>query len=282
MRVADLPAVAKAAGVQLPSLLSLQIGMSVSGHDLAQGTGFMVVDQGLPYLMTNRHNLTGRNNETGAPLSPTAATPDTVHVMHNLPATVAGEREYQFEWESRAEPLYDPEGKPLWFEHPTHGPVVDVVALRLHDVEGVILAAYPVHRSPHPIGVGVSQELSIVGFPFGVSTGGSMAVWIRGAIASEPIADWAGLPRFLVDARTRPGQSGSPVVLHSASGVTNDGRGITLGTGPSTQLVGVYSGRINAQSDLGIVWKAHVIGQILAQVGPPKDTSPLMELPGPN
>jgi hypothetical protein len=34
--------------------------------------------------------------------------------------------------------------------------------------------------------------------------------------------------------------------------------------GAVTKFLGVYSGRINAESDLGIVWKAQVVADLLA------------------
>lgn len=103
----------------------------------------------------------------------------------------------------------DDTGHHRWYEHPSLGGQVDVVVLPLCRVpaDGLILT-YTSNEFSQPIGVGPSQELSIVGFPFGESSGRNVAVWVRGAIASEPVIDHGGLPRFLIDARTRPGQSG--------------------------------------------------------------------------
>jgi hypothetical protein len=38
---------------------------------------------------------------------------------------------------------------------------------------------------------------------------------------------------------------------------------ISMTTGMTTHLLGVYSGRINKESDIGIVWKSEVILDIL-------------------
>jgi hypothetical protein len=43
-----------------------------------------------------------------------------------------------------------------------------------------------------------------------------------------------------------------------------DGSVSMFAGGELVRLVGVYSGRINAQSDLGFVWKAPVIRAIIA------------------
>lgn len=38
---------------------------------------------------------------------------------------------------------------------------------------------------------------------------------------------------------------------------------ITGGTGSHTRFLGIYSGRINSESDIGIVWKASAIADLL-------------------
>jgi hypothetical protein len=76
--------------------------------------------------------------------------------------------------------------------------------------------------------------------------------------------DWNDLPVFLIDSRTRPGQSGSPVIQYSKGGAVPLADGSTgVFAGPVERLVGVYSGRINDQSDLGFAWKRTVVSDIL-------------------
>ena len=73
------------------------------------------------------------------------------------------------------------------------------------------------------------------------------------------------LPLFLVDSRTRPGQSGSPVIIYASGGMVamENGDSAVFG-GPVERLLGVYSGRVNDQSDLGFVWKVQVVIDIIA------------------
>ncbi|ALN80403.1 hypothetical protein LA76x_2270 [Lysobacter antibioticus] len=35
---------------------------------------------------------------------------------------------------------------------------------------------------------------------------------------------------------------------------------------PATRFLGVYSGRINAQSDLGFVWKASAVAELISTI----------------
>ena len=102
--------------------------------------------------------------------------------------------------------------------------------------------------------------LSVVGFPFGERNGGSFAVWATGFVATEPDIDHGGKPVFLIDCRSRHGQSGSPVILHHGYHAKAAN---SIGFQVSSELLGIYSGRINEQSDIGIVWKSSVIVELL-------------------
>jgi hypothetical protein len=42
-----------------------------------------------------------------------------------------------------------------------------------------------------------------------------------------------------------------------------EGGGTVLRTGQQERFVGVYSGRINSESDLGIVWKKRALMEII-------------------
>jgi hypothetical protein len=171
-------------------------------------------------------------------------------------------------WVPKVEPLYGRRGDPLWREHPTHGRNVDVVALELTQLEGVEIYAHDPWAAGPGVAMGVTSGLSIVGFPFGITGGGGLGVWVQGTIATEPTLDFEDLPRFLVDSRTRPGQSGAPVLAYYAGGSVPMQDGSTaIFTGPVEQFVGVYSGRISDQSDLGFVWKAAVVSEIVEQGG---------------
>src|SRR4051812_28121347 len=113
-----------------PTLRALMIRMRVRGEDLATATAFLVAERdGAPFLITNRHNLAGRHAQTGEPLHRSAATPDELVISHHSPSRLG-------EWLEVEERLIDNAGRPLWFEHPTLGAAVDVVALPLTTARG--------------------------------------------------------------------------------------------------------------------------------------------------
>jgi hypothetical protein len=68
----------------------------------------------------------------------------------------------------------------------------------------------------------------------------------------------------MIDSRTRPGSSGSPVIAYRPGRMValEDGSTAMFG-GAVWRLLGVYSGRITAEADLGFVWKTRVISEII-------------------
>jgi hypothetical protein len=158
------------------------------------------------------------------------------------------------------------EQTPLWIEHPRLGDRADIAVLPLTAVDDVEIFPYELADGPTLV-YRPSDAVSVVGFPFGMQAGGSLAVWTTGFVASEPQVDYNGLPIFLVDCRTRNGQSGSAVIVHRNGGwvTMEDGQPRLLQT-PATRFVGIYSGRINEESDLGMVWKAQAVAEAVNSV----------------
>jgi hypothetical protein len=240
-----------------PSVQSLLVVMRYSGAVLGSATAFVVNGRTAPWLVTNRHVVTGRDQNTGEPLSKTAGIPNELVVWHNRSGRLG-------EWISKVEPLQTG-GAPAWKEHPTLGARADFVALPLTDVTDVQLYPYdPANPGPALL-VAIADAISVVGFPFGLAGGGLFAIWATGFLATEPIADFADLPVSLIDCRSRQGQSGSPVIAFRNGGmVAMSGGQSNVFDGPVWRFIGIYSGRLNADSDLGIVWKASALAELVA------------------
>ncbi len=239
-----------------PSVQSLLIEMQFNDQPLSTGTAFVVNSPKGPHLITNRHNVTGRHQETNAPLSPTGGIPNGIVVVHNRKGNLG-------QWVPRPEVLYIG-GAPRWREHPTLGSKADFVALPLSNLNDVDLFPYDPANAGPPISVGPADSVSVIGFPFGMTAGGAFGVWATGFLASEPDLDFNGLPVQLIDCRSRQGQSGSPVIAYRSGGMVtlaNGGSGVF--GGPVWKFIGIYSGRINSESDLGIVWKASAIQELV-------------------
>src|SRR5207249_328184 len=160
-------------------------------------TGFLVERNQHTYLITNSHVVAGRRPDDGTITSPTGAVPDQVSIAHNQAGTLGA-----CVW--KAEPLYEAGGDPRWRQHPAHRRQVDVIALELPDLRDVDIHGHGPWAGPG-LAFGVSRPVSIIGFPFGITGGGSMGVWAQGTVATEPEMDFNNLPCFLIDSRTRPG-----------------------------------------------------------------------------
>lgn len=243
--------------ISKPYVQSLLIEMQFNGQPLSTGTAFVVnTPTKGPHLITNRHNVTGRHQETGNPLSKTGGGPSDIKITHNRKNALG-------QWVHRSEPLFI-KGHPRWVEHPFHGAKVDFVALPLSQLTDVELYPYdPMNPGPE-LKVGPADPVSVIGFPFGITAGGSFGVWATGFLASEPDINFNNLPIVLVDCRSRQGQSGSPVLAYRSGGAVamKDGSS-AIYNGPVERFIGIYSGRINEESDLGIVWKANALADLI-------------------
>jgi hypothetical protein len=246
------------ASIAMPSVMSLFLQMRFRNQILSTGTSFVVSGPRGPLLITNKHNVTGRNPNTDAVLSPTGGIPNEVNILHNAADRLG-------RWEFRLEPLYV-DDRPLWYEHPLV-PSIDVVALPLTQTVGVQSYPYNAGDTGPAVRVGPADVVSVIEFPFGLNAGGGMAAWATGFVASEPEVDIDDKPILLIDCRSRPGQSGSPVIAHRSGGMValEDGSSAAF-DGPIFRFIGIYSGRIRPESDLGIVWKVRAIKELVDSI----------------
>jgi hypothetical protein len=247
---------------ELPMLASLYLqAIGPMGTTGPGATGFVLRDADLaPYLITNRHVVTGQNTLNGlkvpADTVPVSALRVAVHKASSLGT-----------WMPVALRLGDDEGQPYWLEHPVHGPRVDVIALPLAGLlehAGLDLITYP--HLPPTARMELGTELQVIGFPVGFNPVGDdvpLGVWTRGTIAWPPSLPWRNLPAFLIDCRSRPGQSGSPVVFTVNEFTRYRHANGRVETGPVHELIGVYSGRIHDGADVGIVWKRDAVREIV-------------------
>jgi hypothetical protein len=259
--------------LEVPAFASVHLRVvSATGEKLATATGFVAQDrQHVPYLITNRHIVTGRNWETGKI--------EGIGVAPSALVASFSRQGHPMQWVRVVLPLGDVDLQPLWREHPSYGPLVDVVALPLtFDVQDMQadLVTYPLETDYARLDL--TGELYVIGYPLNVDpamAGGLLGIWMRGSIAWPPQLDWRGLPCMLLDCRTRKGQSGSPVIFWADATKTFVGPHQKVQTGPPSapawNLVGVYGGRIHDDSDIGMVWKRPAVEDIVASGQPPSD-----------
>lgn len=224
------------------------------------GTAFVYKKKSKLYLVSNWHILSGRNSESGRPLSNTAGIPNRIKCKLVLNKPALGWDDYTFE-------LLDENAEKMWLEHPIYASSVDIAVLPIEIPNK--FKSNPINNYEFTnLRAEVAQDVFVIGFPRGINGRKELPIWKRASIASEPGGNF---PRILIDTATREGMSGSPVIMQHKGFYINlndddDWRGDAL------QFLGVYSGRLGAlnekdefKAQLGIVWKKDLIDEIIEQ-----------------
>lgn len=255
--------------ITLPTAKSLFIEMYFGDTLLSSGTAFLAANTRASHcaLITNRHNVTGRHQDTSECLDKKyAAVPDAI-VIH-FHKNTHDQSKIGEEWKRVRLPLYREDGSPYWIEHPVLGERADVIALNLNWGDDVCRLPYYMESDLDNVNLAIdpAEPLSVIGFPFGISSQGKLPVWATGFLAQELSLIEPENPVFLIDCRTRQGQSGSPVIAYRPTGYRHfkDGKvHFTQSGNVVWEFLGIYSGRVNSQSDLGRVWHVRVIRDVL-------------------
>jgi hypothetical protein len=251
--------------VEIPTLKSLFVELRFGETALGNATAFLAANDQKSHcaLITNRHVVTGRHQDTGECLHSQGGIPDNIVIHFHKQGPQLGE------WKPITLPLYRPDGSPYWIEHPRLGAAADVVALNLTWANDVRRLPYYIKLDLDRANmlVGPAETVSVIGFPFGLSSAGKYPVWATGFLAQELSLITLDIPSFLIDCRTRPGQSGSAVVAFRPAGYRShrDGRAQSTLTAQKTwEFLGIYSSRVKPDSDLGNVWHVSAAEEVLA------------------
>ena len=252
--------------MEVPSYKSLFVQMYFQDTLLSSGTATLVANDRESHcaLVTARHNVTGRHQETGECLSKHGAIPDSILIYFHDTEELVGSQ-----WKQVRRPLLRNDGSPCWIEHPGLGESADIVALNLSWANDLTRYPYYLKTDLDSVNmvIGPAETVSVIGFPFGRSLGGRFPVWASGFLAHEMCLVTKENPVFMIDCRTRQGQSGSPVIAFRPSGFRHEEEGkivTTLAGKKAWEFLGIYTGRINAESDLGTVWHVRAIRELLS------------------
>jgi hypothetical protein len=176
-------------------------------------TGFFVQKGSKLYLASNWHVFTG--------LDPADTTQSHLKgPPHYIKATVRSKDGKSLS--ALSFPLYSATWMPQWLEHP-EGPAVDLAILELPSEvqERFQISAISSLVDQRDINAAISRDVFILGYPFDRAhfsqsfrdaRGHHLPIWKRGSIASEPDNPLGGRV-ILIDSLSRPGMSGSPIVI---------------------------------------------------------------------
>lgn len=223
-------------GLDSLSVICLKVELYNNQGKLYSATAFVIQKNSRNYLVTNLHVVTGIDFFSKATIDSQLRTPTIIGIWHN---TLKLGR-----WLEVPESLYDQNGNKRWIECSYLGKKLDLIALPLKNIPDSV-KMYPLDTTHYNKNLYIIPgfSVSIIGFPNGLSSDGRFAIWKTGHLASDMILDLNGIPQFMIDATTRPGMSGSIVVMRMSPYIVKNG-GTNIGIG--TQFLGVYT----AQSEL--------------------------------
>lgn len=265
-------------------------------HDampLSVATGFfhrvVVNDQPATCLVTNWHVLAGRNSDNPAlVLHRTGALPNRLSarlVLNDqfasylsLPPDVVHMQEFSIS-------LYRNDGKAGWHQHPTLKNKIDVALIIMPDMSSKFISVnIDEIATANDMAISIGLDLFVLGYPLGFSHFIDTPIWKRASIASEPHLEGSDAHRrVIVDATTRSGMSGSPVVARAYTHYLTESGEVKCSPHAS-RFIGIYASRPDIQgaderessAEIGYVYKSGCIGEILQglTLGPDVDTYP--------
>lgn len=244
------------------SLSTVPITPFFNDLKLPEATGFVWKRRDSFYLITNWHVVTATNIFTRRLLLCGGSRPNRIQCPFVI-------RMGEFERETINIPIRDENDEPLWLVHAAQKiRPVDIVAIPLNaDALKGKVTLFPVNElAPGRIAIMIGMDVFILGYPFG-SGPPSFPVWKRGSIASEPDLVRMTTGYYLIDTASRPGMSGSPVILRSWKAHVMESSNFTAMTdGTIDRVIGIYSGRKDdapGEAQIGMVWHADYIDDII-------------------
>ena len=169
-------------------LCPFQIQMCDLQGGIALGTAFFYNFQTETFIITNWHNVTGKNPWDGESLH-RGRSPSYIQAkwpVGHTDATTDNE-EVRWHFEVQKIDIEDANG-PIWFEHPALGSYCDVVAIPAnrphHWPASIHMASNKIDEVPVPVDVGM--KVMVIGFPHAISTGPGLPLMKTGFLSSLP------------------------------------------------------------------------------------------------
>lgn len=126
----------------------------------------------------------------------------------------------------------------------------------------------------HDIKMEIGTSVFVLGYPKGINVSG-IPIWKNATIATESYIDVDSIPKIYIDAATRKGMSGAPVIVKPDIGFWTESNSLVNNGKLAARVVGIYSGRIPKAgtialseedvflSQLGVVYKEKLIDEII-------------------
>jgi len=204
------------------------------------------------WLVTNWHVLSGRNADNPEQvLHSKKALPNRLRlslILKHGHAEYATRPDAHVLMQEQYIELYDQQGLAGWYQHKSKNnldvAVINVgAAFDSFNITGINQIAMQ-----NDMAIQIGNGVFILGYPLGFSHFISTPIWKRGSIASEPNLETPeSKTRVVIDATTRQGMSGAPVIMREKTHyITEDGKIKTHVN--ATRWIGIYASRPNILS----------------------------------
>ena len=253
--------------LQLYSLATARISCLAGANkeQISRATGFFLKHKNEILLITNDHVVSGLGHGDRKVISTTGAIPLRLRVAAQVPKVQPpkpGASSEYMTWTFEIDLYEDLElwAGPTWISHPKHGHLVDVVAIRISkQIKAIAMSPMHLEFPSDRVRYSPMNRVFVVGFPLDEkSSPNRYPIYKAASIASEP--DFTGeRPYIFIDGKTRPGMSGSPVILEHSPTINKNEKGQMQYTTGKTEIIGVYSGResesaTSFEAELGLMW----------------------------
>jgi hypothetical protein len=180
----------------MPSHLASPWNYAVSYLDMLYGDQVLACGSGFFWKLNDRtllvsalHNFSGRNSETGVPMSETGGLPDRVRfTSYKRLSRPDADGFFEMATVQVTVSLYDNDlSGPRWLRHPTFDRKVDIAAIDISQaVTDLEISHVNVVEGDAVLQPFVSQDVFIVGYPLGLITGAPSPVWKRAPLLPTP------------------------------------------------------------------------------------------------
>jgi hypothetical protein len=220
---------------------------------LGNATGFFYYGtlDGKPnfWLVTNWHVLSGRNADYPTKtLHQSAAVPNRLRL--NL-LIKFDQPEYKVDnaatllFQEQFIELYDKDGQAMWAQNIRKN-ALDVAVLNGSVfVDRFHLVGINQIATESDMAVQIGNDVFILGYPLGFAHFINTPIWKKGSIASEPHLETTETKdRVVIDATTRQGMSGAPVIMREKTHYVAESGEIKRRAN-ATRFIGIYASRPN-------------------------------------
>lgn len=164
--------------------------MRFNEQELATGSCFFWKRDERIFLITNWHNLTGKNHLTGQLMSTNGALPNLITFTAFDKLTESDINGYFGLRVAEVEiNLMNNDEKPRWYEHPTFGQKIDIGVIDVTEaVKNLYINCVNDIESKIALNLQPAQDVFVIGFPFGLigSEPTPVPIWKRGSIGYDP------------------------------------------------------------------------------------------------